>query len=233
MTNTSVEVILKILFLALSNADVSFAQKKFTWRSYTNSETLSTTRQVKVIGQKEFATAALDPDEKDIVVYIVSLSLGSKIAIHSVWEAKIAALVTKKVIVPPECSNYANIFSEASVAELPEHNNINEHPIDLVDNKQPFYGPIYSLGPVELETLKTYIEIILANGFIRPSQLPAIAPILFIKKKNYSLWLYVNYQGRNNLTIKNWYLLPLIGESLDRLNRAKCFTQLDLINTYH
>ena len=132
-----------------------------------------------------------------------------------------------------EYSNFSNIFSSDSTVELSEHTRINDHPIDLLDNKQPPYGPIYSLGLVELETLKTYIETNLASGFIRPSKSPAGAPILFVRKKNGSLRLCVDYRGLNNLTIKNRYPLPLIGESLDRLGRAKRFTQLDLTNAYH
>ena len=74
---------------------------------------------------------------------------------------------------------------------------------------------------VELETLKAYIEINLANGFIRPSKSLANTLILFDWKSNNSHWLCVNYQGLNNFMIKNWYPLSLIGESLDRLRRAR------------
>ena len=81
--------------------------------------------------------------------------------------------------------------------------------------------------------MKTYIETHLKTGFIRPSKSPAGAPILFDKKPNGSLRLCVDYRGLNNLTIKNRYPLPLIGESLDRLGRAKRFTQLDLTSAYH
>ena len=108
-----------------------------------------------------------------------------------------------------------------------------EHAIELEEGRQPSFGPIYSLEPVELETLKTYIETNLANGFIRPFKSSAEAPILFDKKPDKSLRLCVDYWGLNNLTIKNRYPLPLIGESLDRLGRAKRFTQLDLTNAYH
>ncbi len=86
---------------------------------------------------------------------------------------------------------------------------------------------------MELETLKTYIETHLKTGFIRPSKSPADAPILFDKKPDGSLRLCVDYRGLNNLTIKNRYPLPLIGKSLDRLGRAKRFTQLDLTSAYH
>ena len=142
-------------------------------------------------------------------------------------------LDVKEVIIPTEYLDYINVFLPNSAAELPKHTGINDHPIDLIDDKQPPYRPIYSLRPVELETLKTYIETNLANGFIRPSMSPAGTPILFIRKKDSSLWLCVDYQALNNLTIKNWYPLSLIGESLDRLSRAKRFTQLDLTNAYH
>ena len=117
--------------------------------------------------------------------------------------------------------------------ELPENTGINEHAIKLQDGKQPPYRPIYRLGPVELETLKTYIETHLKIGFIRPSKSPAGALILFDKKSDNSLRLCVNYRGLHNLTIKNRYPLPLIGEVLDRLGRAKQFTQLDLTSAYH
>ena len=116
---------------------------------------------------------------------------------------------------------------------LPERIDLNEHAIKLEGDKQPPYGPIYSLGLVKLETLKAYIKTHLKTGFIWPSKSPAGAPILFNKKPNGSLCLCVDYQGLNNLTIKNQYPLPLIGESLDRLGRAKRFTQLNLTSAYH
>ena len=84
-----------------------------------------------------------------------------------------------------------------------------------------------------MEILKTYIETNLANGFIRPSKSSAGASILFDRMPDGSLRLCVDYRGLDNITIKNRYLLPLIGESLNWLGRAKRFTQLDLTNAYH
>ena len=123
-----------------------------------------------------------------------------------------------------EYSDYSNVFLAEHAAEFSENTGINEHVIELEEGKQPLFGPIYSLEPVELKTLKTYIKTNLANGFIRPSKSPAGAPILFDRKPDRSLHLCVNYWGFNNLTIKNWYPLPLIGELLDWLSRAKRFT---------
>ncbi len=117
--------------------------------------------------------------------------------------------------------------------ELPENTGMNEHAIELIEEKQPPYGSIYALSPIELETLKIYIKTHLKTGFNRPSKSSAGAPILFDKKLDGRFHLCVNYQGLNNVTIKNQYPLPLIDESLDRLGRAKRFTQLDLTSAYH
>ena len=72
-----------------------------------------------------------------------------------------------------------------------------------MDGQQPFYGPIYSLKPVELEILKIYIELNLANRFIKPSKLPTEAAIFFNQKSNGSFHLYINYRDLNNFMIKN------------------------------
>ncbi len=75
-----------------------------------------------------------------------------------------------------------------------------------------------------LETLKAYIKNNLASSFIRHFKSPIEAPILFDKKSEGSLRLYVDYWGLNNLTIKNRYSLPLVRESLDWLGQAWRFT---------
>lgn len=80
---------------------------------------------------------------------------------------------------------------------------MNEHAIELIAGKQPPYWPIYSLNPVELKILKAYIETYQMTGFIWLSKSSAGVPILFDKKPDWSLWLCVDYQGLNNLTIKN------------------------------
>ena len=100
-------------------------------------------------------------------------------------------------------SYFADVFSPELALELPEHIEINDYAIELVDNLQPPYGPIYSLRPVELKTLKTYIKTNLANNFIRPSKSLAEVSIFFDKKPDSSLQLCVNNWRLDNLTIKN------------------------------
>ncbi len=74
---------------------------------------------------------------------------------------------------------------------------------------------------MELKTLKVYIVIYLKTLFIRPSKSLTSASILFDKKLDSNFRLCIDYQSFINLTIKNWYPLPLIGKSLDWLSHTK------------
>ena len=174
---------------------------------------------------------ALDKKFETFVVHVVSLNLAPGIYLDRA--AQIAFLLTEKVRIPDEYSDFTDVFLEKKALVLPERNKLNEHAIDLDAGKQLPNRPIYSLCPVELETLKTYIKTHLKTEYIRPFKSPIGTPILFDKKPNGSFRLCVNYRSLNNLIIKNWYPLSLIGESLDRLGQAKRFTQLDLTNTYY
>ena len=117
--------------------------------------------------------------------------------------------------------------------KLSKNTGINKYAIKRQDNKHLPYRPIYSLGPVQLKTLKTYIKTHLKIGFIQPSKSLAGAFILFNKKPDGSFWLCVDYQGLNNFTIQNLYQLPLIKKALDWLHRGKQFAQLDLTSAYY
>ncbi len=114
---------------------------------------------------------------------------------HPLRRAQIAHLKADKAPtkVPSEYADFVDVFLPKLAVELPEHTKINDYAIKLVDDWQPLYGPIYSLGPVELETLKAYIKNNLASGFIKPFKSPAEALILFDKKPDGSLRLCMDY----------------------------------------
>ena len=133
-------------------------------------------------------------------------------------------MLIKKVKILDKYLDISVVFSEKKTLVLPEYIKFNEHAIDLKDGKQPLYRPINSLGLIELEILKTYIKTYLKSKFIRLFQSSASVSILFDKKLDGSFHPCINYQGFNNLIIKNRYLLPLIGESLDQLSWVKRFT---------
>ena len=95
------------------------------------------------------------------------------------------------------------------------------------------FGPLYNLSEYELGVLKDYLDKNLHSGFIAHSKSPTGALILFIKKKDSSLRLCVDYCGLNAVTIKDKYPIPLISEILDRLGQAQVFTKLDLQGAYN
>ena len=230
VADTKFEVVLRMPFLKISNANIAFAKETLTWKSYTTNKALPTTKQVQLVNPKEFVIAELDADSKTFVVYVairereeMAMDPARKTQIEAQSRAQIqdraqvGALLFNEAPteVPVEYSDYNNVFLAENAAELPENIGMNEHAIKLGKGKQPPFGLIYSLCPVELETLKTYIETNLANSFIRPFKSLAGAPILFDLNPDRSFRLCVDYWGLNNITIKNWYPLPLIGESLD------------------
>ena len=191
LADISKKVVLGMTFLTFSNADIQFTEEELTWRTYTTKKALPTTRQVEIVNWKEFAKAALDENVEALVVYVSFLRL--KMSIYPVRKAQLVLLVIKEANVPIKYMDFADIFSEKSANIPPKQTGANEHAIKLEEGEQPLYGPIYSLGPIELETLKIYIETNLATGFIQALKSPAGAPILFLHKPDDNLRLCVNY----------------------------------------
>ena len=128
---------------------------------------------------------------------------------------------------PVQYKEYEDVFEKKNADILPQHRPY-DCGIDLQEGTQPPFGPIYSLSQNELAALREYIDENLAKNFIRHSKSPAGAPILFVKKKDGSLQMCVDYRGLNKITIKNRYPLPLIFGLLDQLGRAKVYTKIDL-----
>lgn len=92
---------------------------------------------------------------------------------------------------------------------------------------------MYRMGPAELDELKKQLEQLTESGFIRPSKSPFGAPILFVKKKDGSMRMCVDYRALNGITVKNSYPLPRVDELFDRLQGAKVFSKIDLRSGYH
>ena len=129
-----------------------------------------------------------------------------------------------------ELEEYQDIFSTEEAGRLLLHIS-NEHAIETTTD--PPHSPLYNLSNKELEVLRIYLDDALAKGWIQYSTSLVEAPILFVPKKDGGLRLYINYRGLNKVTMKNYYSLPLISETLDRLNSAKVFTKLNLKDAYH
>ena len=105
--------------------------------------------------------------------------------------------------------------------------------IELEPGTAPLSKSPYRMAPAEMAELKKQLEELLDKGFIRPSVSPWGAPVLFVKKKDGSFRLCIDYRGLNRVTIKNKYPLPRIDELLDQLRGAKWFSKIDLASGYH
>ena len=88
------------------------------------------------------------------------------------------------------------------------------------------------MSPLKLEEAKKQIETILEFSFIRPSDSPYGTPILFVPKKDRSLWFCIDCYWLNKKMVKNRSPLPLLEELFDRLGSAKVFSKIDLWSGY-
>lgn len=130
-------------------------------------------------------------------VMYVAIWKWEKMLIHSKKQAQIndrtSIFHEAPIVTPAKSSDYSNISLSTNTRQLVKHTKINDHIINLEENKQPLIGLINNIKPVKLETLKTYIKTILANGFIQSSKSHVGAFIFFHWKPNRSFCLNVNY----------------------------------------
>ncbi|WMV50116.1 hypothetical protein MTR67_043501 [Solanum verrucosum] len=108
-----------------------------------------------------------------------------------------------------------------------------EFGIDLLPDNQPNSIPPYRMAPAELKELKEQLMDLLEKSFIRPSQSPWGAPVLFVKKKDGSLRMCIDYRQLNRVTVKNKYPLLRIDDLFDQLQGASHFSKIDLRSGYH
>jgi len=115
----------------------------------------------------------------------------------------------------PECyHDFADVFSKSKAKSLAPHRDY-DLKIEIEDGAKPPLGLIYPLSESELVALQEFIDEHLAMGFIRSSKSPFGAPVLFVKKKDGSLRLCVDFRRLNTITRKDKYPLPLISDLLD------------------
>ena len=134
--------------------------------------------------------------------------------------------------IPEQYYDFADVFSKSKADTLAQHRPY-DLKINIEEGATPPHGPIYSLSQTELLALREFIDENLATGFIRPSRSSHGAPVLFIRKKDGSLRLCVDFRGLNKLTRKDRYPLPLTKDLLDAPCKARIYTKIDLRHAYH
>ncbi|GJR26271.1 putative reverse transcriptase domain-containing protein [Tanacetum coccineum] len=108
-----------------------------------------------------------------------------------------------------------------------------EFQIDLVPGAAPVARAPYRLAPSEMKELLEQLKELSDKGFIRPSSSPWGAPVLFVKKKDGSFRMCIDYRELNKLTVKNRYPLPRIDDLFDQLQGSSVYSKIDLRSGYH
>jgi len=134
--------------------------------------------------------------------------------------------------IPSEYHKFADVFSKTKAEVLLPHRPYNLK-INLEEGAQPLVGPIYSLSASEQEALKEFIEENLNTDFIQPTSFLYSTLVLFVKKKDGSLRLCVDFHSLNCIFKKDRYSLPLISDLLDSPHKAWVYTKIDLCHAYY
>ncbi len=212
------------------NPDIDWKKQKLTYRTIVSHISSRDPRNVPNPCPYQVEGSAVKvPLMVDARAFIRAAKNGNMFAIYAIPTSQPVQKPTK---LPAEYEEYRNVFEKKNTNTLPEHRPC-DCGIELQEGAQPPFGLIYSLSQNELATLRDYHDENLVKNFIRHSKSPAGAPILFVKKKDGSLRMCVDYRGLNKVTIKNRYPLPLISRLLDQLGQAKIHTKIDLRGGYN
>ena len=131
----------------------------------------------------------------------------------------------------PVVRDFQDVFPDDLPGPPPEREV--DFPIDLVPGTASISLPHYRMEPAELKELKAQLQELVDGGFIRPSISPWGALVLFVKKKDGTWRLCIDYRKLNKVTIRNKYPLPRIDDLFDQLQGAKVFSKIDLRSGYH
>jgi hypothetical protein len=168
----------------------------------------------------------------------IRLSYGQEEVLLSIL-VDIPAKPTRRVyeaIIPeiqdiPIVCEFPDVFPE-DLPGLPPERYV-EFVIELKPSTAPISRRSYRMPPNELAELKTQLQDLLEKGFIRPSSSPWGCPAIFVKKKDQTIRMCVDYRPLNEVTIKNKYPLPRIDILFDQLTGAWVFSKIDLRSGYH
>ncbi|GJU97143.1 putative reverse transcriptase domain-containing protein [Tanacetum coccineum] len=131
----------------------------------------------------------------------------------------------------PIVQDFPEVFPE-DLPGLPPTRQV-EFQIDLVPGAAPVARAPYRLAPSEMKELSEQLKELSDKGFIRPSSSPWGAPVLFVKKKDGSFRMCIDYRELNKLTVKNRYPLPRIDDLFDQLQGSSVYSKIDLRSGYH
>ncbi|KAA0057110.1 pol protein [Cucumis melo var. makuwa] len=159
----------------------------------------------------------------------------TKLLSQGTWSILASVLDTREpevsLFFEPVAREYPDVFLDELLG-LPPPREI-DFAIELEPGTAPISRAPYRMAPTELKVLKVQLQKLLDKGFIRPSVLPWGAQVLFVKKKDGSMHLCIDYRELNKVTVKNLYSLPRIDDLFDQLQGATVFSKIDLRSGYH
>jgi len=132
-----------------------------------------------------------------------------------------------KKLVSKRFWRWGKVFGKKKLERIPVQKTW-DHAIELKEGFIPKKRKIYSLSREEREEMQAFVEDQLRKEYIHPSKLPQTSPVHFVAKKDGTWRMVQDYRYINQWTIKNGYSLPLIADILDRVEKRKVFTKLDL-----
>ncbi|KAG8503648.1 hypothetical protein CXB51_001631 [Gossypium anomalum] len=177
----------------------------------------------------------VNSEESDSSFPIISVMSAQK-CLRKGYEAYLAfVLNTKnpelKIESVPVVCEFPDVFPE-ELPGLPPVRKV-EFGIELIPGTTPISIAPYRMAPLELKELKAQLQELIDKGFVRPSSSPWGAPVLFVKKKDGSMRLCIDYRQLNKVTVKNKYPLPRIDDLFDQLKGATVFSKIDLRSGYY
>ncbi|KAK8681782.1 hypothetical protein V6N13_054184 [Hibiscus sabdariffa] len=211
------DVILGMDWLVEHRARVDFETKRVSLKLADDHEVVIVGENIKFLSNVVSALEAqrlMDDSCQAYLAYVMNPNMG---------EARPRDIRTVR--------DFPGVFPE-KLPGLPPDREV-EFVIETHADSAPVSISPYRMAPKELKELKTQLQELLDRGFIRPSTSPWGAPVLFVKKKDESLRMCIDYRQLNKMTVKNKYPLPRIDDLFDQLRGATVFSKIDLRSGYY
>ncbi|KAH0729719.1 hypothetical protein KY290_000849 [Solanum tuberosum] len=165
------------------------------------------------------------------ISYLTARKLVSKGCVYHLVRVNDSSVEVSHIQSIPVVKEFPEVFPD-DLPGVPPERDI-DFGIDLLPDIQPISILPYRMAPAELKELKKQLMDLLDKGFIQPSVSPWGSPVLFVRKKDGSLRMCIDYRQLDKVTIKNKYPLPRIDDLFDKLQGASCFSKIDLRSGYH
>ncbi|KAI3707648.1 hypothetical protein L6452_26275 [Arctium lappa] len=156
---------------------------------------------------------------------------GDSVTVYGERRKSEVAIINLKLEDVEVVREFSDVFPD-NLPGLPPDRQV-EFKIDLTPGAAPIARAPYRLASSKMKEMMSQLQDLLEKGFVRPSSSPWGAPVLFVKKKDGTMRMCIDYRELNKVTVKNKYPLPRIDDLFDQLQGASYFSKIDLRSGYH